>query len=286
MSRGWRDRPRDAHSQLPVSPRLDSPSSVKSNFDHVVDMPYEAWASMIESLPELHHNQCLNDIEVNAMVERIETYLSIFRSDGQPCASNILLFILSEVIIKVKRLITDDNIKILISTKLQSKNVKKIKCGDLIGTMNHRELIILLLLVELSIRQPSQAPAQLLQEMKFLYEKYQCERVTAAVVYSGFMMLLITFSDIEQLPISHHSTITQLSVSVSRTFIIERSGLIKLLQYVYGLLVAALENFQQHFATAATAMDHNPTDPDQHLAVATAMERDLTDSDQEWIGTQ
>ena len=90
-------------------------------------------------------------------------------------------------------------------------------------------------------------------------------------------MHLITFSDIEQLSISHHSTITPLSVSVSRTFIIERSGLIKLLQYVYGLLVDALENFQQHLA-AATAMDHDPTDPNppdpdqQHLAAATTMD--------------
>ena len=44
--------------------------------------------------------------------------------------------ILSEIIIKVKRQIADDKIKILVSTEPESK------CGDLIVTMNRREQII------------------------------------------------------------------------------------------------------------------------------------------------
>ena len=38
--------------------------------------------------------------------------------------------------------------------------------------------VIPVLMAEFCIRQPTQLPAQLLQEIKFLYEKYQCKAVT------------------------------------------------------------------------------------------------------------
>ena len=68
-----------------------------------------------------------------------------------------------------------------------------------------------ILLAEFSVMHPTQPPVQLLQELKFLYNKYHCQAVTAVMVSSSCMMQLVTLDDVESLNVSHHTIITPLS---------------------------------------------------------------------------
>ena len=172
------------------------------------------------------------------------SYLETFRNDGQSGASNILCFIVHLVIGRAKRLISYNGLRLAVFNEPDSKDNKKIKTGDLLVVLMMRDRVVPVLLIELSVRSPTQPPAQLLQELKFLYQKYECQEITAIVVYSTFLVHMITFSDVSSLRISHHTAITPLTVSLSRKFVVEKQSMVKLIQSLYGLFVQEVLSLQ------------------------------------------
>ena len=208
--------------------------------------------SRCEIFPEKVYHQRLGERDLEQIIDSISSYLDTFRDNGQPGANIILCYILHQVITK---LITRDNLKFVVQNEPESKQNKDIMYGDILVLLETKDATIPVLIAEFSVMQPTQLPAQLLHEIKLLYGEYHCNTVTAVVVYTGstYKMQLITFDDASRLNISHHTTITPLSVSLSRSFIVEREAMIRLLQNLYGLLAHEVQKHQQPLETSLHA---------------------------------
>lgn len=168
--------------------------------------------------------------------------------------------------------------QLIVKSEPESRTRARVRCGDLLVLLRHDRTVIPVLMIELSVRTPVQPPSQLLQELKFLYDKYNCPEVAAMTVFSNFLMHLLEFDRLPSLEVSTHMVLNPIWINVSRQFVMQRPLMTTFIQKLFGLFTDKAHAYQRSLrdsGSPAVEGDVLPLQPGEQLSEDSSLDEAL-----------